>query len=42
MGVNFFVVTEKEGVKLTREDEILKSISAQNNAVGNGEYYFWL
>lgn len=29
-------LTEKEGVKLTKEDEILKSISDQSNAVRNG------
>lgn len=32
----------KVGVKLTKEDEIFKSISDQSNAVGNEEYYFWL
>ncbi len=29
-------LAEKEGVELTKEDEILKAIFVQNNAVGNG------
>jgi hypothetical protein len=29
-------LAEKEGVELTKEDEILKAISVQNNAVGKG------
>ena len=29
-------LAEKEGVKLSKEDEILKSISVQNSVIGNG------